>query len=60
MPSQDDVCDYLFLNGKKVSQEVEIKMNDRIVIGTNSAFVVKLPGELPRSGTPDEIDWEFT
>ena len=33
--------------------------NDRVVIGTNSAFVVNVPDQAPRQGNPDVIDWEM-
>lgn len=55
MPGSDpSIKDYLFINGKKVTAETELFHNDRVVIGTNSAFIAKLPNKKTRDGTPSD------
>ena len=58
---QENIKNYLHLNGNKVDQRVELKHNDRVIIGTQGAFLIKIPGTAPRPDTPEEynIDWEF-
>jgi hypothetical protein len=39
----------MFVNGDKISEKIELKDLDRIIFGTNSAFLIYIPGEETRS-----------
>ena len=48
------------MNGEKCFKKQEVFHLDRIIFGTGSAFVLKVPDGKPRSDNlPAEIDWEF-
>ena len=62
VPGDDPASrEYLFVNGQRIAGgEYELKQNDRVVVGTNSTFLVKIPGAKAREGGPsdDELTWE--
>jgi len=52
------------VNGQKIFEKRELNHNDRIIIGTNSTFLLKLPGHEDESPNAEklkdeQIDWEF-
>ncbi len=52
----------MLVNGEKVFEEKELFHNDRLILGTNSFFLLKYPGaELlsPNKTKGEEFDWEF-
>lgn len=50
-----------FINGQLVGESTRLFHEDRLVLGSNSTFLILLPGEERRIGPdiPGEIDWEF-
>ena len=63
IPYDEECADYLFVNGEKTFQKQEIFHLDRIVFGTGSAFLLKIPGTQPRAYSKVQneldVDWEF-
>lgn len=50
----------MFVNGDKVYDTVELQNQDRLIFGTNSTFLVVIPGGEPRHDKlPNVVDWEF-
>lgn len=53
----------MFLNGNKILEEREMTHNDRLIIGTNSIFVVKYQAKRDEASglqaKDEQIDWEF-
>ena len=57
---QKECGEYIYLNGTKVYSQQELHHNDRLIFGTNTAFLVKIPGEnMIEQEVPMELDWEF-
>ena len=57
-PIDEKASRFLFVNGKRVEKEIELHHLDRIIIGTSTLFLFKIPGE---SSTlkESELDYEF-
>jgi hypothetical protein len=48
------------VNGEAVEGEIMLEHNDRIIIGTNTVFLIKHPERAESASKPDaEIDYEF-
>ncbi len=61
IPDSPETCDYLFINGEKVTEKTRIQNMDRIIFGITTLFIFKDPvhPNQPRGNLdPGEIDWE--
>jgi len=58
IPASPDCCENIFVNGKKISEEVKLNHRDRIIFGTNSAFLFNDPAKAESQEEP-EIDFEM-
>jgi kinesin family protein 13 len=61
-PTEDEQGDFnCFINGQLVAEPTRMFHEDRVVLGSNSTFLILLPGEDRRIGPEitGEIDWEF-
>ncbi|EGR27406.1 kinesin motor domain protein [Ichthyophthirius multifiliis] len=61
-PYNGNCQDYIHVNGNKVGEKIRLFNNDRIIFGTNSTFLIIIPGEQDRNNgkiIPKDIDWEF-
>lgn len=60
-PADPECGNYMFINGEKVYEKQELFNQDRIILGTNSTFLLIIPNAKSREGIeiPAEIDWEF-
>jgi len=63
-PCDRECGEQLYVNGQKIYEKKELNHNDRIIIGTNSTFLLKLPGHEDESPNADklrdeQLDWEF-
>jgi kinesin family protein 13 len=58
-PTADEGESNCFVNGQLVSEPTRMFNEDRLVLGSNSTFLLLLPGEERRIGpeAPAEIDW---
>jgi len=55
----DETCsEYLFVNGQKVTSPTVLSHFDRIIIGTSTVFLFKVPGTESELKEPD-LDYEF-
>lgn len=55
----DPACsEYLYVNGQKVFEKVRLGHLDRIIIGTSTVFLFKIPGE-ENNLIESNIDYEF-
>lgn len=62
-PCEAGANENLFVNGNQVDQKLTLKHQDRILIGTNSVFLINIPGqENDRNPLPEgvtEIDYDL-
>ncbi|KRX03487.1 SMAD/FHA domain [Pseudocohnilembus persalinus] len=61
-PNDPSTGEHLYLNGQKVFDEKEIMHNDRLILGQNATFLIKLPGQEQRGDPPlkeNQLTWEF-
>jgi hypothetical protein len=57
-PIDERASRFLFVNGKRVESEIELHHLDRIIIGTSTLFLFKVPGESSTLKESD-LDYEF-
>lgn len=61
-PVERECGEYLILNGDKVFEKCQLYNQDRLILGSNSAFLIIIPNGDVRPGfenLPKAIDWEF-
>jgi len=58
MPESDECMDTIFVNGIKIKGKTQLQHMDRIVFGTNSAFLFKDPSKIEK-GKENEAEVEF-
>eukprot|EP00826_Nyctotherus_ovalis_P001442 TRINITY_DN10226_c0_g2_i4.p1 TRINITY_DN10226_c0_g2~~TRINITY_DN10226_c0_g2_i4.p1 ORF type:complete len:833 (+),score=293.22 TRINITY_DN10226_c0_g2_i4:139-2637(+) len=57
-PASPDCCENIFVNGKKITGKLNLHHRDRIIFGTNSAFLFNYPEKASSKEEP-EVDYEM-